>query len=174
MSTPAQHFLDHSRQLLIQDYLPKVERCVVLLPAEKLWWRPNGQSNAVGNLLLHLSGNVREWIIHGVGGATSVRRRREEFSAKSGASAAQLMKALRATCKEAATILKRLDAACLADCRVIQGIEVTILGAIYHAVEHFSGHLGQIIYITKLCTGKDLSFWTVGEDGAVARGWTVP
>ena len=75
-------FLDKSRALLLQDYLPKVEHCVSSLPGDMLWWRPNEQSNAVGNLLLHLAGNVRQWIIHGAGGAQCTRTRTENSQLK--------------------------------------------------------------------------------------------
>ena len=174
MKTLGREFLDNSRALLLQDYLPKVERCVSSLPADMLWWRPNEHSNAVGNLLLHLAGNVRQWIVHGAGGAQCTRSRTEEFAPKEGATRAALLRQLRAACTEASVVLASLDAQRLTDRRVIQGVEVTIMGAVYHAIEHFSGHLGQIIYITKLGTGKDLCFWVIGDQGAVERGWTIP
>ena len=167
-------FIEHSRQLLICDYLPKLERCVQALPEEALWWRPNANSNAIGNLLLHLAGNVRQWIIHGVGGAPNVRSRQDEFDADGSPGKETLLSQLRLACEEAAGVLSALEPARLTDRCTIQGIEVTVLGAIYHALEHFSGHLGQIFYITKLRTGDDLGFWVIGEGGNVERGWTVP
>ena len=103
-----------------------------------------------------------------------------EFAAEGGLTPAALLRQLRAACTEAGVdpgstvVLAKIDAQRLTDRRVIQGVEVTIMGAVYHAIEHFSGHLGQIIYITKLSTGKDLCFWVIGDQGAVERGWTIP
>jgi len=168
-----QQFIDHSRQLLLQDYLPKIEHCVSLLPERAIWWRPNANTNAVGNLLLHLSGNLLQWIIHGIGGTLCVRRRAVQFSATGDTDRAGLVHELRKTCTEAGAVLSALDSARLTERCKIQGVEVTVMGAIYHAVEHFSGHLGQIIYVTKMHAGRDLRFWVIGEDGAVQRGWTA-
>ena len=171
MSDLGQDFLAHSRSLLREDFLPKTERCVLQLPEEKIWWRPNEQCNAVGNLLLHLAGNIRQWIVHGVGGAPCVRQRAAEFAAREGDHSTGLLKALRDACAEADDVLSELASHHLRERRTIQGIEVTVMQAIYHVMEHFSGHLGQIIYITKWCTQKDLGFWVIGEGGTVQRGW---
>ncbi len=173
MSDVGHAFLSHSKALLVEDYLPKVEVCVRRLNDAALWWRPNDQSNAIGNLLLHLEGNVRQWILHGVGGAACTRDRQEEFAAAGGASRDELLDRLRSTCEEAGQVLDRLDERRLLDQRQIQGISISTIGAIYHAVEHFCGHLGQIVYITKMVLDEDLRFWVIGEDGSVQRGWTI-
>jgi hypothetical protein len=55
--------------------------------------------------------------------------------------------------------------------RRIQGLDTTVFGAIYHVVEHFSTHTGQIVMLTKLRTGKDLGFWEALPDGTVVRKW---
>ena len=144
MADVAQTFIDQSRRFLLADYLPKIERCVAELADEDLWWRPNEASNSVGNLLLHLAGNVRQWIIHGVGGVPNVRQRQQEFDTREGVSAGVLLARLRETLEEADRVLDSLDPEALLAPRQIQGIDVTILGAVYHVVEHFSTHVGQI------------------------------
>lgn len=164
-------FIRQSQNLLLKDYLPKIEKCLEVLPPADLWWRPNPASNSVGNLLLHLSGNLHQWIVAGVGGMGDNRQRAQEFSADGGGNAALLIEKLRATVQQAVQVLHRLEQNQLEQPQAIQGIQITTLGAIYHAVEHFSMHVGQIIYITKLRTGRDLGFYTIGEDGAVQRGW---
>ena len=171
MDTAAHAFLAQSRQLFLGEYLPKIARCVEELSPEDLWWRPNPVSNSAANLLLHLQGNVRQWIIHGVGGAPDARRRREEFAAQEGASGEALLERLRETLLEADHVLEWLDAQALAARRTIQGFRVTLLEAIYHVVEHFSTHVGQLIYITKLRTGRDLRFYASRADGTVQRSW---
>ena len=172
MSDLGQAFLDHSRALLLEDYLPKVEHCVASMDEAQLWWRPGGQSNAAGNLLMHLAGNVRQWIIHGIGGALCIRDRASEFAADGGADRTTLLRRLRRTCEEAGAVLSGLGSGSLLERRRIQGLDVSVMGAVYHVTEHFAGHTGQIIYITKLTTGRDLGFWVIGDDGAVQRGWT--
>ncbi len=166
-------FIQHSQNLLEKDYLPKIQTCLEILPEVDLWWRPNDISNSVGNLLLHLAGNLNQWVVVGVGSGEDHRRRDREFSASEGKDAATLFQQLQQTVHRATQALEELDTEALNQKVTIQGINVTVLGAIYHAVEHFSMHVGQIIYITKLRTGTDLNFFTIGEGGAVERGWCV-
>ncbi len=171
MSDIAQAFIDQSRRFLFKEYLRKIERCVDELSEEDLWWRPNETSNSVGNLLLHLAGNVRQWIVHGVGGAHDVRQRQQEFDERNPLPAEVLLAGLREALEEVDRVLADLDPADLSQRCHIQGLEVTAFEAIYHVVEHFSTHVGQIIYITKLRTGRDLRFYEMNADGSVRRGW---
>lgn len=171
MDRACELFIRQSQNLLLKDYLPKIEKCLEVLPPADLWWRPNPTSNSVGNLLFHLSGNLHQWIVAGVGGMEDNRQRAQEFSADGGGNAVVLIERLRAAVQEAVQVLHKLEKNQLEQPQAIQGIQITTLGAIYHAVEHFSMHVGQIIYITKLRTGRDLGFYTIGEDGAVQRGW---
>jgi hypothetical protein len=113
----------------------------------------------VGNLLVHLNGNVRQWILHGVGGQADVRDRDAEFGAKDGAGADELLVRLRATVAETAALLRTLPTGRLMERVRTQGYDCTVLAAIYHVVEHFAGHTFQIIYATKFCTGEDLGFY---------------
>lgn len=154
-------FIDYSRRLLAQDYLPKIERCLEQLSDEEVWWRPNEASNSIGNLLLHLAGNIRQWIVSGVGGAPDVRRRQEEFDARTPVPAATLLARLKEALGEVDGVLAGLDPAALGETRVIQGHERTVLEAVYHVVEHFSMHTGQILYVTKLLKASDLNFYEV-------------
>ncbi|MDE2731296.1 MAG: DUF1572 family protein [Bacteroidota bacterium] len=164
-------FIGQSRKHLLRDYWPKICRCIETLEDGDLWWRPNAASNSPGNLLLHLAGNVRQWIIAGVGQGPDIRQRRTEFEAQSGLQSHQLLGRLHETLMEADAVLAALSPADLMAPRTIQGIEVTVLEAVYHVVEHFSTHVGQLIYITKLRTGRDLRFYAMNADGTVRRGW---
>jgi uncharacterized damage-inducible protein DinB len=160
-------FLEHSRYFLGTEYLTKLRAAVEALPAEALWWRPNEQSNSVGNLLLHLNGNVRQWIIRGVGGAAGSRDRAAEFSARNGPPAALLMADIESTFAEVDRILGSLTPADLLEPRTIQGRDLTVLEAIYHVVEHFSLHLGQIVLIAKLHAPGAIQFYE--DAGGLAR-----
>jgi uncharacterized damage-inducible protein DinB len=143
-------FLDKSRHFLCTEYPTKLRVAVRALPSDALWWRANATSNSVGNLLLHLTGNVRQWIVGGVGGMDVSRDRAREFAAESGGDAGALLAGLDRVLEEADSVLARLTAADLASTRSIQGRDLTVLEAIYHVVEHFSLHLGQIILVAKL------------------------
>lgn len=144
---------------MLTDYFPKIERCLEKLSDEQVWWRAHEDSNSIGNLLLHLSGNARQWIVCGVGNLPDRRERQTEFAAREGARRAELLGRLRETIDEADAVLNELDSAKLLERRQIQGHEVSLLEAVFHAVEHFSMHTGQIILITKMLTESDLRFY---------------
>ncbi len=155
MSNEAE-FLKYSCEKLTELF-GRIETCVAKLTPEQIWTRGAESDNAVGNLMLHLSGNVRQWIICGVGGAEDRRDRDSEFNARAGEDALEL---LRGTVEEAVAVLKALPVERLSEKRTIQKHwDLTVLEAIYHVVEHFSMHTGQIIFATKLLTGADLGFY---------------
>jgi uncharacterized damage-inducible protein DinB len=162
-----ERFIDRSRFYLQTEYRIKLRVAVEALPADALWWRANEQSNSVGNLLAHLAGNVRQWVVSGIGGAVDARDRAAEFDARSGASAAELLAALEQTIDEAVAVIANLSAEDLAATRSIQGRDVTVLDAIYHIVEHFSLHLGQIILIAKFHAPGKVRFYE--DAGGLAR-----
>jgi len=152
-------FLAEARRHLREDYLPKIERCLERLTDEQVWWRASERSNSVGNLLLHLEGNLRQWVVCGVGGARDARARDREFAERRSLPREELLSALRAAVSEADEALARLGPAALVETRRVQGLDVTLLAAVFHAVEHFSMHTGQIILLTKMLADEDLAFY---------------
>jgi uncharacterized damage-inducible protein DinB len=163
----ATSFIERSRHFLAHEYRTKLRLAVESLPSDALWWRANEQSNSVGNLLLHLTGNVRQWIVSGVDGAADTRYRAAEFEARTGADAGGLLASLDGVLDEADAVLERLTAADLASSRTIQGRELTVLEAVYHVVEHFSGHVGQIVLIAKAQSPGAIRFYE--DAGGLAR-----
>jgi len=151
-------FLERARYFLSTEYRTQLRLAVEALPADGLWWRANDQSNSVGNLLLHLNGNVRQWILAGVGGQPDVRHRAAEFDARSGPSASALLADLDRTLDAVDKVLADLTDANLLEPRTIQGRDVTVLAAVFHVVEHFSQHLGQIILVAKLLAPGVINF----------------
>jgi uncharacterized damage-inducible protein DinB len=143
-------------QKRLRHYQSRILRCLDELSDREIWWRPNEAANSAGNLVLHLSGNVRQWIVSGLGGAPDLRERDLEFSERGPLPRRELVARLRATVREACRVLEKLDAKALARKQSIQGYRVTGLEAVCHVSEHFSHHAGQIIYITKMTRGKDL------------------
>ena len=154
-----QIFLDYSTRKLRQN-VERIEACLERLGEEQIWSREHESENAVGNLLLHLNGNVRQWIIAGVGGAADIRDRDSEFNAVSGPSKAELSGALRRTVEEACKVMGPLTTERLETVIHVQKYDLSVLEAIYHVVEHFAQHTGQIIFATKLLTGAELGFYT--------------
>jgi uncharacterized damage-inducible protein DinB len=152
-------FVAESRRRLRGEYGRKIRRVVSPLGAADLWWRPNPRSNAIGNLLLHLEGNLRQWIVCGLGDRAEDRNRDAEFAARRRTSARVLLARLERTVHEADAVLAALTVDRLLEPRRIQGYRVTGLQAVYHVVEHFSGHTGQILYIIKLRHDRDLDFY---------------
>ena len=167
----AEEFLLISRRYLRGDYLPKILVCLDTLTDEDIWWRMNEASNSIGNLVLHLCGNARQWIVAGVGRAPDVRKRQTEFDQRSIIPGTELSERLRITIFEVDDVLEAVGPATLLEPRTIQGLDTTVMGAIYHVVEHFSTHTGQIVMLTKQRTGRDLGFWEARADGTVARRW---
>lgn len=159
MADIPQAFIAHSRSLLMTAYLPRIERCLERLSDADIWWRAGEESNSIGNLLLHLSGNVRQWIVSGVGGRPDGRARQEEFDERRLLPRAELLGRLKETLAETDAVLAAIEPSQLLESRHIQGCDVTVLEAVYHVVEHFSMHTGQIILLTKMLAHSDLRFY---------------
>jgi len=153
-------FLEFSRRKLLEQYWPRLRACVEFLTDEQIWWRPNEASNSIGNLMLHLNGNVRQWLVDSFNRRDDKRDRPAEFAAESGLSASALLERLSATMQEASEVLARLTETDLLTPYEIQGYHVHGLDAVYQVVEHFGLHYGQIAYITKQVRGVDLGFYT--------------
>ena len=166
-------FIAHASEFLLRDYLPKIERCLEKLTDEQIWWRANEESNSIGNLILHLCGNARQWIICGVGGQPDNRNRDSEFEQRDVIARSELVSLLRSTLSEVETTLHALDPSVLLEDRKIQGNDVKLLEAIFHVTEHFSMHTGQIIMLTKMMTAADLRFYDFEDDVPVER-WSSP
>jgi uncharacterized damage-inducible protein DinB len=151
-------FLDFSAKKL-QQLAGRIETCLGKLTPEQVWERGGDNENAIGNLVLHLCGNVRQWIVAGVGGAPDSRDRDAEFAARGGAGLEELTSRLRSVVEEAVAVLAAIPPSRLTEKVVIQKYDVPVMEAIYHVVEHFSQHTGQIIFATKMLTSEDLGFY---------------
>lgn len=151
-------FLDFSVRKLKQ-LEERIEASLDKLSYDQIWWRGADEQNAVGNLILHLCGNLRQWIRHGVVGEADVRQRDAEFSARGGPDKDELIKRLREAVEGATEGIRSVTAAHAERRLRIQKYDLSVIEAIYHVVEHFGQHTGQIIYATKLLTSSDLGFY---------------
>lgn len=152
-------FIERSRYYLGLEYPAKIRAALQAIPANRLWERHNAASNSAGNLVLHLTGNVRQWVVAGIGGAPDERNRDAEFAARDGHSAADLLDDLEKVLSEVDAVLARLTADSLGESRRIQGRETSVFSALYHVVEHFAGHTGQIILLAKQYAPGQIRFY---------------
>jgi uncharacterized damage-inducible protein DinB len=175
MSRLAASILAQARHSLRDHHLPRITRCLTLLPEKEIWWRPHSTSNSIGNLVLHLCGNVRQWMISGVAGAPDRRERDKEFAERGPIPKRRLIGQLRRTVNEACRVLKKASPADLAKPRLIQGYRVTGFEAVMHVTEHFAHHSGQIILLTKMRLRRDLGFTRLpGERNKKSAGRKLP
>lgn len=162
-------FLKLAEHSLRRHHLPRIERCLEMLSSEQIWWRPNESSNSAGNLALHLAGNVRQWIVAGLGGEVDARQRDLEFSERGPMPRIRLVRTLRSAVLDACKVLRRLTPADLSARYSIQKLPVTGINAVLHVVEHFAFHSGQIIFITKQLECRDLRFTHLPNDMRLSR-----
>jgi uncharacterized damage-inducible protein DinB len=163
-----QEFLRFSA-VKLDELAGRIEDCVSRLNHDQIWTRNTQNVNSVGNLVLHLCGNVRQWIGFGIGGLADQRDRDSEFAARGGQEAAQLIDRLKTTVSQASGIIRNFDPARLMEKVTIQKNEVTKMEAIYHVIDHFSQHTGQIMFVTKMLTGDDLGYFKHLNPGVAAR-----
>lgn len=166
MAEPA--FVERSRYYLAYEYPTKIRLALEPLDETTIWKRENPESNSIGNLMLHLAGNVRQWIVGGIGDEPCERDREAEFAATSGFVKRELLSRLTSSVTDADKVLARLTADDLIRDVTIQGRDTTVLAAVYHVVEHFSMHTGQIIMLAKMYSSRPLRFY---ED---AGGIAIP
>ncbi len=171
--TIAAAFISQARYLLRDEYLPKIERCLEQLSDEQVWWRANAKSNSIGNLILHLSGNGRQWIVSGLGGEPDDRIRDAEFAERRVLPRAELLAQLKKTINDIDQTLQSFDMARLLDEFRIQGTMTTALAAIFHVTEHFSMHTGQIILLAKMVADVDFDFYDFST-GKPVHTWNEP
>jgi hypothetical protein len=136
----------------------RIKHCLSQLNDGQVWWRSNSSLNSIGNLVLHLCGNVRQWIIAGLGGAVYVRDRPAEFAERGPIPKKELLRTLDAMVSEAKEVLGRLTASQMVEPRRIQAFNVTGLGAIFSSIPHFRGHTQEIIHMTRVQLGDAYRF----------------
>jgi len=163
-------FLERSRYYLAYEYPTKIRFAVEAVDETVIWKRSNEESNSIGNLLLHLAGNVREWITCGIGGKECDRDRASEFAARDGHTKSELLSGLTASVIDSDKVLASLRDADLEREVTIQGRDTTVLAAIYHVVEHFSMHTGQIIMLAKIYKPGVVKFYE-NADGIAVPLW---
>lgn len=148
---------DCSRHL--NEYTKRVKICLDMLSEEQVWQKPNEASNSIANVMLHLCGNMTQYVLSALGGRPDNRERDKEFAAKSGYTKAQLFEKLSAVVHSVIEEIQIHDEDSLLKTRTVQGFEKNGIAIILHITEHYSYHTGQIALLTKLMTNEDLGFY---------------
>lgn len=146
-------------QRVIEESLARISQCLSELSLIEIWHKQNTNTNSVGNLVLHLEGNIRQYIISGVGKRKDTRERSKEFLDGYDYTEEYLSKKLATTLIEANAIVQQLTHEDLSEEVTIQGFAHTRLSAIIHVIEHLSYHVGQITYYTKYVKDIDTAYY---------------
>ncbi len=157
-NTMRKEFIDQSI-FRLEEALPRIVQCLNELTETQIWQRPNDNSNSVGNLVVHLCGNVRQYIISNLGNTPDTRTRDAEFAMRDGYDRLQLIEKITETTQQAVEVIRGMSEEDLMKVRSVQGFEQTGINSIIHVVEHFSYHTGQIAFWTKLVQDIDLKFY---------------
>jgi len=151
-------YIEWCRFRVMKQYWPRIQVCVDQLSDDEFWWREHESNNSVANLLIHLTGNLNQFILSAIGGASDTRDREKEFSERRHSPKAEIMRNLSEALEKSDRVLSNFDPGRLLEPGKVQGRERPYFEIISAAVEHFALHVGQIIFITKLKTGKELKF----------------
>ena len=160
MSDIAREFIEQTIASIEKKNTPKLIRCLQEVTEEQIWMRPNPSSNSIGNLVIHLCGNMRQYIISGLGGRPDIRDRELEFSTRDGYSKKQLLDLLLGTLSETYEVLRGLDDERLLKTYAVQGSHYSGINIIIQVTEHYSHHTGQVIFWVKQVKGQDLGFYS--------------
>lgn len=152
-------FIKEVKRRLFEEGVMRIKKCIDLLSEEQIWYRPNEHSNSVGNLILHLCGNVRQWILTGLGKEEDIRQRQKEFDEKGPLATQKMLDDLDALMLQVDKVLDRLSPEDLLAIHDVQGFEENGLAILVHVVEHFSYHVGQITYIVKALKDTDTGYY---------------
>ncbi|MCG8321063.1 MAG: DUF1572 domain-containing protein [Cytophagales bacterium] len=163
MDNYAENFKDlivvEVKRRIIKESVPRIKKCLSKLSQEEIWRRPNKETVSVGNLVLHLCGNVSQWVLSGLGNVPDTRERDREFSETEGISADKLMEDMEGLMQKVSDVLDSLSPADLLEVRRVQGFEETGVAILMHVTEHFSYHTGQITYYVKTNKNIDMNYY---------------
>ena len=147
------------KKRIILESIPRILLCLNRLTDDQVWRKPNNNSNSIGNLILHLNGNVRQWLLSGIFREKDDRDRDYEFSFKGPSPKKSLVELLEKLALDTKAALNQINPEMLVESRKVQGFEETVLSILIHVTEHFSYHTGQIAFYTKTLRDEDLGFY---------------
>ena len=159
----AEMLIKEAKFRLLEESIPRLRKCLAQLSVEEIWFRPNQNTVSIGNLVLHLCGNVKQWLISGLGGVPDSRQRQQEFDEPGPLPTEQLMDSLESLSQEIDTVLGKVTTDDLVASRSIQGYQSSGVSILVHVVEHFSYHVGQVTIMVKSRKNIDMGYYA-GQD----------
>lgn len=154
-----QLLISETNRRLLQESFPRLKKCLNELSEKEIWYRPNNNSNSVGNLVLHLCGNARQWIIAGLGKEKDTRQRQSEFEQRAIIPTEKLLEMLDVLEKDLKVILNNISEKDLMKTHSVQTFQETGVAILVHVVEHFSYHVGQVTYFVKWRKDMDTGYY---------------
>ena len=156
-------FVKEIKRRIFEECFPRMKKCLAELSTEQIWYRPNESSNSIGNLVLHLQGNIRQWVVAGLGEKEDIRKRQEEFDEIGPVSTEKMLKDMKRLLLEVEQILNSTSTNDLLKIRNVQGYQESCFSILVHVTEHFSYHVGQMTYIVKMLKNMDMAYYA-GHD----------
>jgi uncharacterized damage-inducible protein DinB len=153
-------FILEIKKRLFEENVPRLKKCLAQLTETEIWYRPNAHSNSIGNLVLHLCGNVRQWVLSGLGEQADTRKRQQEFDEKGPVPTEKLVQMVDELMHEVERVLDNLSPEMLLEKRDVQVYRETGLSILVHVVEHFSYHVGQMTYFVKWRKDMDIGYYS--------------
>lgn len=152
-------FMQEIHRRLFDESWPRLEKCLSQLTETEIWQRPNENSNSMGNITLHLCGNMRQWVVAGLGKATDTRQRQQEFDERGPLPTELLLDKMRITMEEVKSALEKVNTTDLLATHDVQGFQETGIAILIHVVEHYSYHVGQMTYFVKAIKDMDMGYY---------------
>jgi len=159
MTKVVQILKEEFHRRMIEEGLSRIEKCFSLLTEDQIWHQQNENSNSMGNIVLHLCGNIAQYIHSGIGGKEDLRQRDDEFKLSSRMDSKELLIKIQHVVQEANRIVSGLDPRVFSEDRKVQGFDENVTSIIVHVIEHYSYHIGQLTYYTKYVTDKDTGYY---------------
>lgn len=148
----------------IVEGMMKIRHCLDQLDHQQIWWRPHASMNSIANLLLHLTGNMRQWLIAGLTDGQDTRYRQLEFDDRSLRSSHELLAALEHTADTACDCIQQASLHDLMQRRRVQQFDLDGFQTIQDSVCHFRGHVQEIIHMTRCLKSDDYRFYFIPQE----------
>ena len=143
-----------SLRVRVTKVLPEqVRDCMEMLDEEQIWWRPNEQSNSIGNIVIHISGSLNHYLNRNVGGFEYTRDRDAEFAERRHIPKDELRAIFDDMVSKAETTFDSLTLERLGDPSPEPRLQRLVIDDLIAIASHFANHTGQIVWITKMLAG---------------------
>lgn len=143
-----------------EESLSRLVSCLGKLSVEQIWQSPNDNCNSVGNLILHLEGNITQWIMSGLGGLPDHRTRPAEFVGNQGLKKEELIERITRAIQDSVSVVDGLSEGDVMEARNVQVFEEDGIGILIHVIEHTSYHTGQVTLLTKMMLNVDTGYYS--------------